>query len=124
MKILLHRYRVGEFATDGSLSIGGEKICDTTEHTLYRPPAGTYTIVLKYSKAHHRKMPFLAEAGVCLAPGNGIYGCTDGRILLGTSIVPGCMKHSRQPFMRLYDRINTSIRRGHQVSLTISEDSP
>ncbi len=43
---------------------------------------------------------------------------------LGTTIIPGCLKHSREPFLRLYDRINQSIRRGHEVTLIITEKSP
>ncbi len=122
MKITLHRSHIGEFATDGRLSNGGEYITDTAEHSLYRVPAGTYHIELRYSKLFRRKMPFLSEApDACLAFGNGIYSCTDGRILLGTTIVPGCVKESRKTFLRLYDRINHSIRRGHEVLLEIKE---
>lgn len=122
MKILLQRHHLGEFATDGRLSISGEQVCDTAEHSAYRVPAGTYHIILMYSKQFHRKMPFLMEApSVCLAFGNGIYSSTDGRILLGTTIIPGCVKHSREPFIKLYNRINTSLRRGHEVTLTITE---
>lgn len=125
MEILLHRYRVGEPATDGRLTIGGEYVCDTAEHSRYRPPVGTYSIVLKYSKTHRRKMPFLVETpNICLAIGNGIYSSTDGRILLGTHICPGCVKHSREPFMKLYNRINTSLRRRHEVTLRITEGIP
>lgn len=125
MKILLRRYRVGEFACDGRLSISGEYITDTCEHSHYRVPVGTYHIQLRYSKTHGRKVPVLEEApDVCLAIGNGIFSSTDGRILLGTYICPGCLKHSREPFMKLYNRINTSIRRGHEVTLTITENPP
>lgn len=125
MKITLHRYRIGELASDGRLSIGGEKICDTAEHSRFRVQPGTYHIILRYSKQFHRKMPFLAEApGVCIAFGNGAYSSTDGRILLGTHIVPGCLMHTREPFMKLYNRISTSLRRGHEVTLTITEKSP
>ena len=78
-----------------------------------------------YSKLFHRKMPFLMEAPhACLAYGNGIYSNPDGRILLGTTIIPGCLKNSREPFLRLYDRINQSLRRGHEVTLIITEKSP
>lgn len=123
MKILLHRHHVGEFATDGKLSIGGEKICDICEHSLYRVPEGIYHIIIRYSKQFKRKMPFLLEAPeVCLAYGNGIYSCTDGRILLGSTIIQGCLKHSKEPFLRLYDRINTSLRRGHEVMLEVIEN--
>ena len=124
MKITLQRHQIGEFATDGKLSIGGEYITDTAEHSLHRVPAGTYHIILSNSKLFHRKMPFLMEApDACLAFGNGIYSCTDGRILLGTTIVPGCLKNSKKTFLKLYDRINQSLRRGHEVELKVIEDS-
>ena len=120
MKILLQRSHVGEFAASGTLSIAGEYICDTCEHSLHQVPPGTYQIYIMYSKQFHRKMPFLLEApGVCLAYGNGIYNCQDGRILLGTTIIPGCLKNSKVPFLKLYDRINHAIRRGHTVELKI-----
>ena len=78
-----------------------------------------------YSKQFHRKMPFLMEAPhAFIAFGNGIFNSPDGRILLGTTIIPGCLKNSREPFLRLYDRINQSIRRGHEVTLIITEKSP
>ena len=122
MKITLHRRQIGELATDGKLSIGGEYVCDTCEHSSYRVPAGTYHIILSNSNLFRRKMPFLMEApDACLAFGNGIYSCTDGRILLGTTIVPGCLKNSKKTFLRLYDRINQSLRRGHEVLLEIKE---
>ncbi len=78
----------------------------------------------RYSKEYGRKVPFLVEApNVCLAIGNGAYSSFDGRILLGTYIAPGCLKLSREPFMQLYNRINASLRRGHEVTIKITEDS-
>ena len=125
MNIFLHRHHIGESATDGRLSINGEFICDTAEHSHHRVPPGTYHIYIMYSKHFHRKMPFLQEAPhACLAFGNGIYSSPDSRILLGTTIIPGCLKHSREPFLHLYDRINHSLRRGHEVTLIITEKSP
>ena len=120
MKILLHRHHFGEYAASGRLSICGEYVCDTCEHSLHLVPPGIYHIYIMYSKQFHRKMPFLLEApDVCLAYGNGIYNSQDGRILLGTTIIPGCLKNSKEPFLQLYDRINHSIRRGHEVKLKI-----
>ncbi len=120
MKIILQRSHFWEYATLGRLSICGEYVCDTCEHSLHRVPPGTYHIYIMYSKEFKRKMPFLLEApDVCLGYGNGIYNCKDGRILLGTTIIPGCIKNSKDPFLLLYDRINHAIRRGHSVELKI-----
>lgn len=128
MNMQIYRRRIREKTCDGILRIDGKRICDTAEHSLYRLPAGTYLIVLKYSKEYGRKMPMLVDIKkedtspkACLAIGNGVFNNKDGSILLGTHIVPGCLKCSRQPFMQLYDRINKSIIRGHEVTLTITE---
>ena len=130
MNIHIHRHRIGETASDGTLRIDGLRICDTAEHSQYRVPAGTYRIVLKWNRAHRRKVPTLEPlkplprqmpSAPCLCIGNGIYSSHDGRILLGTYIAPGCLKCSREPFMQLYHRINNSMRRGNEVFLSIKE---
>lgn len=54
-------------------------------------------------------------------PGNGIHNRTDGVIILGTLIVPGCMKSPREPYENLMERIRKSIDRGHDITLTIVE---
>jgi hypothetical protein len=120
----LHRHRVSRVACDGTIIINGERICDTAEHSKFRPQAGTYHIAICRSKKHGRKVPILVEApNVCLVHGNGIYGKHDGRILIGLYLIPGCVKHSYILFMQLYNRINAALRRGHEVTLTITEDS-
>lgn len=130
MNIHIHRHRISDVTCDGTLRIDGQRICDTAEHSQYRPPVGTYRIILKHSKVHRRKVPMLTPLDSqerkeairsCLAIGNGIYNQKDGRIILGTHIAPGCLKCSREPFMQLYDRINNSQRRGNEVTLTITE---
>lgn len=128
MKIHIHRHRIREITCDGKLSIDGVRICDTAEHSQHRVPAGAYRIVLRYNGTYGRKVPTLelvSRASIALpavlAIGNGIYNRCDGRIILGEHIVPGCVKCSRPPFMQLYDRINNSQRRGHEVILTITE---
>ena len=123
LEIHLHRHRISKVACDGTIIINGERICDTAEHSQYRVPAGTYHIALCKSKTHGRKVPILMEApNVCLVHGNGIYGKRDGRILIGLYLFPGCVKHSRILFMQLYNRINIALRRGHEVTLTITEN--
>jgi len=123
LEINLHRHCVSKIACDGTLSINGEHVCDTAEHSQHRVPAGTYSIALCKSKTHGRKVPILVEApSFCLVHGNSIYGKRDGRILVGLHIIPGWLKHSNILFMLLYDRINKALRRGHEVKLIITED--
>ena len=55
-----------------------------------------------------------------LKPGNGIHGRTDGSILLGTLIIPGCLKHPLAAFDPLAERIRKAIARNTTISLTIS----
>lgn len=126
MQIEIHRCQIGETTCDGILKIDDIRICNTAENAKYRPPAGTYRIILRYNKAQGRKVPTLisedtSKRQAYLAIGNGIYNRHDGRIILGTYIVPGCLKCSRESFMTLYDRINNSQRRGHEVTLKITE---
>ena len=124
MQIHLHRHYIGETACDGTITIEGDHICDTAENSQYRPRVGTYRILLRFSKIYRRKMPFLVESSnTFLAFGNGIYGSSDGRILLGSKIIHGCVCNSRKAFMPLYNRINAALRRHHEVTLTITEDS-
>lgn len=56
---------------------------------------------------------------VQLCPGNGVYNRTDGSIIVGEYLVPGCLKHSRAAFANLYDRIRKNIERGRDITLTI-----
>ena len=133
MKIEIKRYRIRETACDGILSINGSKLCDTAENTQVMPPPGTYNIVLRSNIKQKRIVPYLLASnnekkminGKLRAPflciGNGIYHRYDGRIIVGTHIVPGCVKRSYAPFRRLYDRINNTIRRGKAVTIEIIE---
>ncbi len=55
-----------------------------------------------------------------LCPGNGVHGRTDGAIILGTCIAPGCLKLSKEAFNSLYERIRKSEERGNVTTLVIS----
>lgn len=111
------------------LSIGGQYLCNTAEQTAYAPPVGTYGVKIIRHKAQHRRVPMLTatDAGASgevhrsypLAIGNGIYSHRDGRIIVGKSLVPGCVTKTRETFMLLYHRINNSLRRGHEVKVRI-----
>ena len=56
---------------------------------------------------------------VQLCPGNGVYNRTDGAIIVGEYLVPGCLKHPKTAFDNLYDRIRKNLKRGNEVILTI-----
>ena len=56
---------------------------------------------------------------VQLCPGNGAYNRTDGAIIVGEYLVPGCLKHPKTAFDNLFDRIRKSAERGHAITLTI-----
>jgi len=59
-----------------------------------------------------------------LKMGNGIHNRTDGSIILGTRIVPGCLKLPREPYENLSERIRKISGRGNEITLTISENYP
>lgn len=124
LHIHLHRRHVSKIACDGTLSINGNHVCDTAEHTKFRTKTGTYHIAICRSKKYGRKVPILVEKpDTCLVHGNGIYGKRDSRILIGLHLFPGCVKHSDILFMQLYNRINAALRRGHEVVITITENT-
>lgn len=52
--------------------------------------------------------------------GNGVYGRRDGAIIVGTKVVPGCLKHSRQAFAEIFFRLNKNTLRGNDITLEIA----
>lgn len=59
-----------------------------------------------------------------LKPGNGVYNRTDGSIIVGKYLAPGCLSHPKQAFDMLYERIRKNLERGNVVTLQIiSKDS-
>ena len=59
-----------------------------------------------------------------LKPGNGVYKRTDGSIILGTYLAPGCLTHPKEAFADFYDQIRKLIERGHALTITIVENYP
>lgn len=55
-----------------------------------------------------------------LKPGNGVYNRTDGSIIVGKYLAPGCLSHPLEAFHSLYERIRKNIERGNPVQLIIS----
>ena len=127
----------------GSLYISGTYICDTEENPRTTLPAGEYKITRHYCKQYGRFMPVIGEPHcencqqlpeeavtlnssmpqVCpmLKPGNGVPLREDGSIILGTRIVPSCLKHTLQAFLPLAERIRKAIARGHEVRLIVRD---
>ena len=130
MHILITRYRYKPATIDGQLSIDGIRICDCAENAHTALPPGTYSIAIVHCRQYARKMPLITPISnqssvinnrICpmLKPGNGVYNRTDGAIIVGEYLVPGCLKHSRFTFDNLYDRIRKNLQRGKEVTLTI-----
>lgn len=153
MNIELRRTQKKALYTEGTLTINGQYICDTSEHRLTALPAGTYRIVRRYCKQYARNMPLVIASNrqkptsksqrlkarcesckkmefvcnnsrmplVCpmLKPGNGVHNRTDGSILVGTRLIPGCLTHPCRAFGPLYQRIRKNLERGNEVLLTI-----
>ena len=130
MHILITRHRYKPATIDGQLSIDGIRICDCAENAHTALPPGTYSITIVHCRQYARKMPLITPISnqssvinnrICpmLKPGNGVYNRTDGAIIVGEYLVPGCLKHSRFTFDNLYDRIRKNLQRGKEVTLTI-----
>ena len=46
----------------------------------------------------------------------------DGQLFIdGSRICPGCLKHSKDAFYSIYDRLRKAIGRGHEITRTIEE---
>ena len=150
MNIHIKRIRKTADTIDGQLTIDGSvRLCDTAENAITALPAGTYHVSIIKCKQHARKMPVIVvhkdvlpncskcnklpcvtnnTKMPCICPmlkvGNGVYHREDGSIILGTYIAPGCLKHSKEAFDTVYDRIRKSSERGHEITLTIEENYP
>lgn len=149
MNITIIRQQNNGRVIDGILKINGATVCHTAENASSAINAGTYNISITHCKQYGRRMP-MVEIGGCdllkedecslcdkleytcqntdlpsycpmLKPGNGAYNRTDGSILLGEYIVPGCLKLPAVHFKVVFDRIRMALQRGKDVTLTIVE---
>lgn len=59
-----------------------------------------------------------------ICQGNGVYNRTDGAIIVGTYLAPGCLTHPKEAFETIYDRLRKSAERGHEITLEIVEAYP
>lgn len=150
MDILIKRTYKTTGVIDGQLFIDGSfRLCDTSENATTALPAGQYRVSIIKCKQHARKMPVILlhkdvvpSCDKCysldfvnnntkmpvfcpqICMGNGVNNRTDGAIVVGKRIAPGCPKHPREAFTTIYDRIRKSVERGHDLTLTIEEDYP
>lgn len=142
MNIELFRIRCKSEAIDGQIWIDDQRICDCAENAHHCLPEGTYQITVGKCRVLARKMPIVTSPScppcsscrrkpfasintstprrcVQLRPGNGVYHRTDGSIIVGEYLAPGCLKHPRSTFDNLFDRIRKAAERGHDITLTI-----
>ena len=143
MNIELKRYRFKPDTIDDQIRIDGMRVCDSAENNHFAMAPGTYPITLVKCHQHARKMPIIQVQGcslceeckklpyvgnnstmpmICpmLKPGNGVYNRTDGSIIVGKYLAPGCLSHPKQAFDALYERIRKNLERGNEVSINIT----
>lgn len=141
MNIELRRYRFKPDTIDGQIWIDGMKVCDCAENAHHSLEPGTYQIEVAKCNKHARKMPIILPKPDCetcprlpyvgnntsmpckcvqLCPGNGVYNRTDGSIIVGKYLAPGCLSHPLEAFHSLYERIRKNIERGNPVYIIIS----
>ena len=139
ISIIRRRLREASNSIDGALYVDGMKICDTAENALSALAPGTYAVALVRCRQYARKMPVVQVQGcglcqecrkhsfaginttmptVChmLKPGNGVHRRTDGSIIVGKHLVPGCLIYPRQAFDILYERIRKNVERGRAIA--------
>lgn len=146
LKLIRTKHR-GEIIA-GFLRLDGERFCDTAENAITALPAGTYRISRIFCKQYNRFVPKIilphetdeSQKHLCetcqkvksvsnnttfpfvchqLKMGNGVHKRDDGSIILGTSIIPGCLKNTREPYENLSERLRKLDKRNTDVTLTI-----
>ena len=147
MTLTITHTQMTAHACDGVLYIDGQRLCDTTENVSTALHPGVYTILRHYCRQYGRHVPLITGSpghnaalrctccprggehyGNTLLPtccpqlkmGNGVHGRTDGSVLMGTLIVPGCMKHTRTPYGLLSERLRKASGRGVAVTLVVT----
>lgn len=134
MELTLIRTSRQEGFTTGVLCQGKEVIGYTLEpqwrdlsqekkvrgHTAI--PEGTYCVTLSWSPRFRRMMPRLEKVpyftGILIHSGNKV-GDTRGCILVGERNTYNTLKNSCATFNRLYTRLETAIKAGEKVTITV-----
>lgn len=147
MIIKIVRYRKNTDTVDGHLYIEGMRICDCAENAKTAIKAGQYSVSITKCHQHARKQPCIIVNGspkcrTCkklesvsnnsnmpsycpqICQGNGVYNRTDGAIIVGTHLAPGCLTHPKEAFETIYDRIRKNVERGKEVTINIEERYP
>lgn len=68
---------------------------------------------------HHRAFSAMPCHCPQLRMSNGIFNRTDGAIILGTQVAPGCMIHPKAPYEDLCERMRKNLARQRPVSLML-----
>lgn len=104
MELILHRTLIHRDTTDGYITIGGCKVCDTAEHT---------PVMLK--PGHYK----LTRTKLYLAAGNGVYTLRTPTIIVGEYHSRGLVIKSRPTYIRIYDRLKKVFVRKEEVVLVV-----
>lgn len=104
MELVLHRTLIHRDTTDGYITIGGSKVCNTAEHTPVMLQPGRYP--LKRTKLY-------------LATGNGVYTLQTPTIIVGEYRCRGLVIHSRPTYLRIYERLKKAFARKEEVMLVV-----
>ena len=133
MKIQVIRFMCGATCTIGEMLVDGEHECWTLEDVV-RPdgekvygetaiPYGTYNVIVNRSQRFGRDLPLLVGVpnfeGIRIHPGNTAAD-THGCILVGKRHAGDTVTESRLAFNALFVKIGDAIRRGENVTLTVS----
>lgn len=104
MELILYRTRIHRETTDGYIKIGGSKVCDTAERTLFKLEPGRYP--LKRNKLY-------------LAAGNGVYTLRKPTVIVGEHRCRGLVIRSRPTYLRIYERLKKAFARKEDVVLVV-----
>lgn len=104
MELILHRTLIHRDTTDGYITIGGSKVCDTAERTSVMLQPGRYPLTRKR---------------LYLAAGNGVYTLRTPTIIVGEYRCRGLVIHSRPTYRRIYERLKKAFARKEEVVLVV-----
>ena len=104
MELILHRTLIHRDTTDGYITIGGNKVCDTAEHTPVMLQPGRYP---------------LTRSNFYLAAGHGVYTLRTPTIIVGEHRCRGLVIHSRPTYLRIYERLKKAFARKEEVMLVV-----
>lgn len=105
MIIELHRKQIQDETTDGYLTIGGQQVCHTAEHTPVMLPPGRYE---------------LSRRQYYFTFGNGVYTLRTPHIIVGEYRCRGLVIHSHDTYRRIYERLKKAFARKEKVVLVVN----